>query len=299
MSQTILIAGGSGLVGTELKNLLEAQQYKVTLLSTQKSLCDGEQIFHWNPAQQEIDHKAIATADYIVNLAGENVVGSWSKDKKKRIIDSRTQSVRLINQTLEQMPNKVKAICSASATGIYGNNGAEIVSEDSPAKEDFLSQTCVAWEKAQEEQKNIRQTTLRIGVVLSEKGGALAKMLPGFRMGLGLALGTGEQYMPWIHIDDLCRMILFVLENENCKSTYNAVAPNPITNKDFSGLLNRQVKKVFFMLKVPSFLLRIIMGESADILLFSQRASAQKIINEGFNFHYEKAKPALKQLVPL
>lgn len=299
MSHTILIAGGSGLVGTELKKLFEAQQYKVTILSTQQSRCDGKTIFYWNPEKQEIDEKAITTADYIVNLAGESVIGRWTKEKKKRITTSRTDSVSLINKSVSSLKNNVKAICNASAIGIYGDCGAEILHESSPPKNDFLSKSCVSWEHAQKEQQNIRQITVRIGIVLSEKGGALAKMLPGFRMGLGLALGTGKQYMSWIHIDDLCRMILFSLENDKMNGTYNAVAPNPVTNKEFTGFLNRQVKKVFFMLKVPAFVLRIVMGESADILLNSQCVSAEKITNEGFNFHYEKLNPALKQLVPI
>lgn len=298
MSQTILIAGGSGLVGTELKKLLEAKQYKVTILSTQKSRCNGKETFYWNPASQEIDEKAISSADYIVNLAGETVVGRWSDAKKKRITASRTDSVSLINKSLETINNNVKAICNASAIGIYGDCGSEIIDETNPPKGDFLSTSCVAWEQAQEKQTAIRQTTIRIGIVLSEKGGALAKMLPGFRLGLGLALGSGKQYMSWIHIDDLCRMILFSIENEHISGVFNGVAPNPVSNNDFTALLNQRVKKVFFMLKVPAFVLRIAMGESADILLNSQRVSAKKIVDKGFTFHYEKLSPALQQLIP-
>ena len=298
MSQTILIAGGSGLVGTELKKLLETQRYKVTILSTQKSRCNGKETFYWNPATQEIDENAISSADYIVNLAGETVVGRWTDAKKQLIIDSRTQSVSLINKSLATVNNKVKAICNASAIGIYGDCGANMIDESHKSKSDFLSKSCTAWEEAQKSQKAIRQATIRIGIVLSEKGGALAKMLPGFRMGLGLALGTGKQYMSWIHIDDLCRMILFSLENEEIEGYYNGVAPNPVTNNDFTALLNQRVKKVFFMLKVPAFVLRIAMGESADILLSSQRVSAKKIINKGFTFHYENLRPALQQLIP-
>lgn len=299
MSDIILIAGGSGLVGTALKELLEQQQYQVHILSTNKALCDGKKIFYWNPAQQEIDKQAISEADYIVNLAGETIVGRWTKEKKERIISSRVQSVQLINETLNSTPNKVKAICNASAIGIYGNSGQQFVDENSKGKDDFLSTSCLAWEKEQEKQQKIRQTTLRVGIVLSEKGGALAKMIPAFRMGLGLALGSGKQYMSWIHMEDLCRMILFGLKNDKIQGIYNATAPHPISNKDFTGLLNRQVKKVFFMLKVPSFVLRLSMGESADLLLFSQRVSSEKIRNEGFIFMYEKANVALKQLVPL
>lgn len=287
MSKTILIAGGSGLVGQALTALLEQRQYRVRILSTQKDKCDQQKFFYWNPQSGDIDKQALLQADYIVNLAGETIVGKWSTAKKERISKSRIQAVQLINKTLSDTSHQVQAICHASATGFYGSQAANWLDENSPKGEGFLAETCDEWEKAQKELKDIRCIQLRIGMVLSAQGGALAKMLPTFRLGLGLPLGNGKQYMPWIHIDDLCQMILFTLERKSIQGTYNAVAPHPVTNTEFTGLLNRQVKKVFFMMRVPAFVLRIGMGESADLLLHSQRVSSEKIRATGFLFNYD------------
>lgn len=301
MSKTILITGGTGLVGQRLTELLIAKGYQVQYLSRNPDKVSGIKSFHWDVKNQEMDKDALKDADVIVHLAGAGVADKkWSKERKKEILDSRTKSSELIAKTLSENTHKVKTVVSASAIGYYGwDTGGVVKKEESRFGDDFLATVTKAWEAEVDkiESSDIRVVKLRIGVVLSEKGGALKEISKPVKMGAGAALGSGDQFMSWIHIDDLCEMFIHAIENENLKGAFNAVAPNPVTNKELTKLTAKALKKPFFLPNVPGFVLKLTLGEMASIVLGGSKISSEKIESAGFNFKFEKADAALADLL--
>lgn len=299
--KTILITGGSGLIGKSLTDLLLNKGYIVHHLSREsKAPTKNIKVYKWDLQQKIIDPACIQGVDAIIHLAGEGIAASpWTKKQKKKIIDSRTESIRLLFRLLEQNPaHQVKTIISASGVGYYGNRGDNLLEESSNPGSDFLAQTCIIWENAVEEAKKFgfRIVKLRTGVVLSSHGGALKQIEKPIKMGIGSPLGSGKQWMSWIHIDDLARMYLFAIENENISGAYNAASPFPVTNSEITNQIAHALNKSLWAPAVPAFALSLLMGEMCAVVLNSTKTSANKIINAGFRFNFEKIDDALKNI---
>jgi uncharacterized protein (TIGR01777 family) len=301
MSKTILITGGTGLVGTRLTELLQAKNYNVRYLSRSSGTKNGIQSFVWDMAKGTIDEKAFDGVDGIIHLAGAGVADKkWTDARKKEILESRTKSTQLLKSTLEKIDHQVKNFISASAIGYYGwDTGGVWVKEESRFGDDFLATVTKAWESevSEIEKLNIRVAKLRIGIVFSEKGAALYELAKPIKMGLGAPLGKGDQFMSWIHIDDLCGMFIFALENESVEGVFNAVAPNPATNKEITKLVAKTLKKPCFLPNVPAFILKLILGKRAAMVLGGSRVSSEKMQSLDFKFKFPELQEALKDLL--
>lgn len=286
-TKNILISGGTGLLGNSLRNVLENNGYQIAVLSRSKQV-DGMKSFHWDPMKDEMDPEAIEYADAVIHLAGENIsAGKWTNSQKKKIIESRVNSSTLLYKCIKSAKDKPKKFISASAVGFYGSVSKEqVFKESDPPGDDFLAETVIQWEKSVDpiEKLGIKVNKLRIGVVLSPDGGALQKMTGPVKMGAGAPLGSGKQWMPWISINDLSRMFVHVLENDFPGEVFNAVSPQHINNKDFMKELAKALGKAFFLPNVPSFALKLALGEMATIVLEGSRVSSKKILDSGFEF---------------
>lgn len=298
--ESVLIAGGTGLIGERLAQLLIQEGYKVSFLSRKKHNHGNISVYEWDIDNNIIDENAILCSDYIINLAGEGIAsGRWTEERKKRIIESRTKSATLLLKTCQKLNHFPKAYISAAAIGYYGNRGSEILDEESSTGEGFLAESCRAWENAAQSwiETGVRTIICRIGIVLSIRGGALAETLKPIKFGLATYFGNGKQYTSWIHLDDLCGIFLRALEDEEMHGTYNAVAPNPVSNKEFTRCLSKAYPTPSFLFPVPSFLLRIILGETADVVLTGSIVSSAKVEQQGFVFQFPDLLPALKDLL--
>lgn len=303
---TILITGGTGLVGSALTPQLVALGHEVIILSRTKA-SNEESISYsvWDVKAQTIDNNAIAKADYIIHLAGAGVADKrWTEERKKEIAESRTESCKLLVKALKQTPNKVKAVISASAIGWYGDDKNLTLkkkgfTEDDPPDTSFLGETCRLWEESINpiEQTGIRLVKFRFGIVLSNKGGALAEFKKPVQFGIAAILGSGKQIVSWIHIEDLCRLFIYAIENETLQGVYNAVAPAFVTNKELTLTLAQKMKGHFFIpLHVPVFAIKLILGEMSVEVLKSATVSCGKIQAAGFKFLYRDIEGALEDL---
>jgi uncharacterized protein len=298
--QTVLIAGGSGLVGSRLSDILSGYGYNVIWLSRKSNLNADFPTYAWDITKGYIDEKAIKQADYIINLAGSGIADErWSAARKKDIIDSRVQSTLLLKQHLLKTPNKVKAFISASAIGYYGDRGNDMMVETAKEGSGFLAESTLAWENAVAEiaATNIRTVTLRIGIVMSSVGGALQKILISFMFRTGVYFGNGEQWYSWIHIDDMCHVFKWAIENEKVQGIYNGVSPNPLTNYDLTKGIAEAKGGGYLMMPTPDFALRLAMGEMADVVLNSSKVSSQKIESQGFKFGFPDFVPAIQDIL--
>ncbi|TAE75600.1 MAG: TIGR01777 family protein [Bacteroidetes bacterium] len=296
MKKTLLITGGSGLVGTYLTQLALAKNYEVRWLGRSINHSNPQiKSFVWDIEKQYIDQKAFDEVDYVVHLAGAGVAEkSWTKQRKTEILESRTKSTALLAKYLIQ--TNVKKVISASAIGFYGmDTGNHWVDENSQAGTDFLAEVTKSWED-EANKISVPLMKIRIGVVLSNKGGALVKLAEPVKWCVGAGLGTGEQYISWIHIEDMCQLILFGLENENLTGTFNAVAPNPLTNVEITKAIAKKIQKPLILPNVPAFVLKIMLGEMAGIVLGGNKVSAKKVIEAGFKFQYDTIEKALINL---
>ncbi|HEX8277327.1 MAG TPA: TIGR01777 family oxidoreductase [Segetibacter sp.] len=305
---TILITGGTGLIGSALSHMLTAKGHTVIILTRAQKPSSDPNIDHasWDIKAKTIDRKAISRADYIVHLAGAGVAEErWTKDRKKEIVESRTESGALIVKALKEIPNKVKAVISASAIGFYGDDEKrsprkKAFTEEMRPDKEFLGETCRLWEESIEPVQNLdkRLVKLRIGIVLSNDGGAFPEFKKPVKFGIAGVLGSGKQVISWIHIEDLCRMFLFAIENEIVQGVYNAVAPMPVRNKDLTLLLAEKMKGRFFVpLHVPAFVLKAMLGQVSIEVLKSATVSCEKIRTDGFSFLYPSIETALDELV--
>ncbi len=308
---SVLITGGTGLVGTAVKVLLEQKGYEVVLLTRSKTPLKGQA--HWDINAGTIDSAAIAAADYIIHLAGAGVADKrWSTARKQEILDSRTKSSALLVKALQETPNKVKAVISASAIGWYGPDqinahkidlSAQGFIETDPSYPDFLGTTCAAWEASiapvtsNTNGLQKRLVCLRTGIVLSKNGGALKEFLKPLAIRMAAVLGNGKQMISWIDVRDLAKMFVYALENENISGSYNAVAPAPVSNKALTQTLAKVLYGNFYIITyVPSFVLKIMLGEMSIEVLKSTTVSAQKIIDAGFVFDYPEISKSLSTL---
>lgn len=299
--ETVLIGGGSGLIGMQLSEMLLEKGYKVTHLSRHEDLKAKFPKYKWDLEKEFIDLKALAKVDYIINLAGAGVADKrWSEKRKVQIINSRVESTLLIKKAVKQLDKKPKAIICASAIGYYGDRGSEMLSENSmPGTDGFLAKSTQAWESAINKLKSlpVRLAVIRIGIVLSTQGGALQPFLLQNKFRLGNYFGNGKQFYSWIHIEDMCRMFIYTIENDSVSGVFNGVGPNPVQLYDFVKNISKAKDRKALMLPVPEFLVRIGMGEMADIIFGSARVSSEKIEKTGFKFKFEKLVPALKHLI--
>jgi uncharacterized protein len=296
----VLISGGTGLIGKHLTAKLKEKGYNVALLSRNTGQKTGLQLYHWDPGKSEIDSGAISDADFIIHLAGANIgERRWTRERRKLILESRVKSGDLLLRSVTANNNKLKAFISASAVGYYGAiTSDKIFYEEDPPSSDFLGETCLKWEQSADrfEEKGIRTIKIRTGVVLSSHGGALAKMIIPVKMGVGSAIGNGEQYMTWIHVEDLCNIYVKAIEDVKMRGAYNAAAPDHRTNKEFTKSLAQALRKPFWFPNIPAFALKILFGEMSDILLKGSRVSSEKLISEGYSFKFPDLENALNNL---
>ncbi|MEX1382768.1 TIGR01777 family oxidoreductase [Lutibacter sp.] len=283
---SILVTGGTGLIGSNLCNLLKSKGYNVSILSRSKT--KKTNVFFWDIKKKHVDNEAIINTDYIIHLAGAGIADKrWTKARKKELIASRVNSTNLLFEKVKELNPDLKGFISSSGVGYYGAITSEkIFQENDTPNSDFLSKICVLWEKeaAKFNSLNIRTVILRSGVVFSKEEGALEKIMKPIKLGVGAALGSGKQYMPWIAMEDLCNMYVSAIENAELNGVYNAVAPEHITNKGLTKSIAKTLKKPMWLPNIPSFVLKIALGELAIIILQGSRVSSEKIKKTGFNF---------------
>ncbi len=301
MKETVLITGGTGLVGKRLTKKLLKKGYNVSILSRTAKQSDTVKYYTWNIVEKTIDKQAVLTADYIIHLAGAGVADKrWTKNRKKLIIDSRVKSVELLFNTAKENNHKLKAFISASGTNCYGTTTSEkIFTENDTFANDFLGKVCELWENAANKFKSldIRVVKLRTGIVLSKSGGAFEKLSKPIKLGFGSIIGSGKQYMPWIHINDLCEMYISAIEKNSINGSYNAISPEYQNNESFTKLIAKSFNKPIWLPKIPSHFLRLILGEMSTIVTEGSRVSSKKIERTGFKFKYPTLESALKNLV--
>lgn len=301
---TVCITGGTGLVGKRLISHLTEAGFDIIVFTrnAKGKLRNGNiQFASWDPEKGTIDTAAIEACDYIIHLAGAGVADQrWSALRKQEIRDSRVKSGALLVKTLRETKHRIKAVVSASAIGWYGPDQGEAFEETAPVATDFLGDTCRQWEASMAPltSMGIRLVTLRIGIVLSAEGGALAEFMKPIRFGIAGILGNGNQAVSWIQIDDLCRMFIYALQQETMEGAYNATSPSPVTNRELTLQLAKTMKGAFFIpMYVPAWLLKIVLGEMSIEVLKSCTVSAKKIKEKGFVFQYPGIAAALQHLV--
>lgn len=297
-SMRILVTGSSGLVGSSLVPFLTTGGHDVVRLV--RSAGQGEGVVRWNPARGQIDGEALEGLDAVVHLAGENIAsGRWNEELKAKIRDSRVKGTRLLAESLAALRKPPRVLVCASAIGFYGDRGAEVMTESSPAGSGFLPEVCREWEAASQPATDagIRVVNLRIGVVLSAQGGALAKMLTPFRLGLGGVVGDGEQYMSWIALDDVIGAIHHCLMTETLAGPVNGVAPQPVTNRELTKTLGSVLSRPT-VLPLPGFAVRLAFGEMGEeLLLSSTRVEPTKLTASGYAYRCPKLRGALQHLL--
>jgi uncharacterized protein len=306
---TVLITGGTGLIGQALTKELLSKGYEVIILTRnpnkEKQTASQVSYVGWNLAAQTIDEKAIQKADYIVHLAGANVAGGrWTEKRKKEIVESRTKSGQLLVNALRKIPNKIKAVITASAIGFYGPdpiipNPKPFVETD-PADNSFLGRTCVQWESAIDPviESGKRLVKFRTGIVLSNDSGAYAEFKKPLKFGIASVLGTGKQIVSWIHIKDIASLYLYAIENEKIEGVYNAVAPQPVSNKKLIETMAREKAGFSVTAHVPEFVLKTMLGEMSIEVLKSATVSSKKIEEAGYLFMFPSIEAAVKNLTP-
>ena len=298
---SVLITGGSGLIGRHLTSLLLSEGYSVSHLSRKSDQFGKVRVYRWDPEKRILDPGILTGVDYIVHLAGANIGAKcWTKKRKVEIIKSRVGSARLIYDTVSENGIKLKGFISASAIGYYGLFSSDriFIESDAPA-EDFLGTTCRLWEETADLFLNnsTRVLKIRTGVVIEKNNSAMAKLLEPARMGIFPRLGTGSQYMPWIHIKDLCNIYLKAIQDDKMEGAYNAVSPQHVTQTEFMRTLALVMKKKFFHPHIPAIFLRIALGEMADVVLKGSRISANKIMNSGYSFKFPELEATLENIL--
>lgn len=296
----VLVAGGTGFIGRALVQELLAAGHGVVVL-TRRAVKEGAlfpppvTIRRWSP-REPLRPSLLAGADAVVNLAGASIARRWTQAAKREILSSRTETTAALVKAMQASSSPPRVLVNASAVGYYGPRGDEFVTETDPPGEDFLARVCREWEAAATaaEAAGVRVVRLRIGLVLG-RGGALARMSLPFRFFVGGPIGSGKQWMPWIHIDDLTGLIRFALEEDSLRGAVNGTAPNPVRNRDFARTLGRVLRRPA-LLPAPAFALRLVFGEMAEMLLTGQRAIPKAALAAGFRFRFTELEPALRAI---
>ncbi|TFF37561.1 TIGR01777 family oxidoreductase [Mucilaginibacter psychrotolerans] len=299
MNKNILITGGTGLLGTQLTEELLAQGHIVSHLSRSKGKNPKVHTFIWDVDKGQIDEHCIDGVDTIIHLAGTGIADKrWTDQRKREILESRTKSIGLIYGLMRNRANRVRSVISASGVGYYSNRGEELLTEDSPPANDFIGTCCVDWENAVDEGKELglRVLKFRTGVVLSKDGGALPQLALPVKLGVGSPLGTGKQWVSWIHPRDVMDMYLLGVADENLTGVFNMAAPYPVTNEQLTRAIAKQLHRPLWAPKVPAFILKLLMGEMALLALGSTKTSVKKIMDVGFTFTYPDITSALQEI---
>lgn len=302
MSQTILLTGGTGTIGRQLTQLLVQQGYQVSVLSREAKPIPGINVYQWDIKKGHIDPKAIQTADHIIHLAGAGIADErWTDKRKDEILNSRTQSTELLAQALSRNSHKVKSFIATSAIGFYGGDtGDRPITETTEGGSDFLAQVVRAWERSEDRVAalGIRTVKLRVGVVLTMAGGALPKLAQPIRLGVGAPIGSGQQYISWIHIADLCRMYCQALTDESWQGVYNAVAPTPVTNETLTKAIAKVLHRPTIVPTIPAFVIKMMFGELAITVIGGNYVLNKRIADEtSFQYQYGDLNTALENLL--
>ncbi len=297
--EIILIAGGTGLVGNALVKAIDKEKYDIVLLSRTSKISENGSIKYvsWSPSSGTIE--TCPKPDYIINLAGAGIADErWTDKRKNELVQSRVNSAKTLASFILKLDKKPKVYISASAVGYYGHRGNELLTETSSAGDEFMSECCLAWEKSAKEAGKLcdRSVILRIGIVLSTLGGALPKMLMTKSLGVLNYFGSGDQYYPWVHIEDLVNLILSSVESSSYTGIYNAVAPDEVTNKGMMKSIKEKLNIFGLLLPAPEFALRIVLGEMANVVLNSNRVNSDKLLSTGFLFRFTNSGDAVKDL---
>ncbi|HUU50626.1 MAG TPA: TIGR01777 family oxidoreductase [Nitrospinota bacterium] len=299
--RSILITGATGFIGKELCRVLKEKGHEIIILTrnpekAKERLSGITEIKKWSALKELPPVQTIEKAQAVIHLAGENISGRWNEDKKRLIRESRILSTQNIVKAMEEARTRPELFISASAIGYYGDRGDEILTEDSTPGKGFLTDICKDWEEEAKkaEKLGLRVVRLRIGIVLGPNGGALKEMLFPFKLGLGGALGNGKQWMAWIHREDLIGIILHILQNKDIKGAVNGTAPEPVQNKVFSKTLGHVLHRPV-VFNIPAFALKMLFGEFAEFLLYSERVLPKRIEDFNYQFRYRTLEPALKE----
>jgi uncharacterized protein len=300
--KSVLITGGSGLIGKRLTSLLLEKGYSVRHLSWSGKRIPGVISFKWDPEKGTIENGALDGAEVVIHLAGANIGEKrWTKTRRMEIVDSRVRSAEFLYEKIIENKIDLKAFITASAVGYYGSATSDFIFKEyvSPGN-DFLGFTCRMWEETADlfSGMGTRTVKIRTGVVLDKKDSALAKIMIPARIGFLVRTGSGKQYMPWIHIDDLCKIYLKAIEDNSMNGAYNAVAPQHITHNEFIKTLGRVTDKFVIPVNIPSFILKLALGEMANVVLKGSRVSGEKIINEGYEFIFPELEGAIQEIFP-
>jgi uncharacterized protein (TIGR01777 family) len=294
---TILIAGGTGLIGSLLAEMLRAENHSVRLLTRSPK---GTGQYFWNPETGEIDKTALQEVEVVINLAGAGIADKrWTNARKKELIQSRVQSAYLLFSALQNLEKKPKAYLSASAIGIYGNSGESWMQEVSlPVDQSFMVDCCQQWEAAADQftTLGIRVAKFRIGVVMAKEGGALAEVVKPLRFGLGTYFGNGQAWWSWVHREDVCRAFLWAIENQSAEGTFNLTSPNPVRGKELVETTAQAMKQTAVFLPAPEFALKLVLGEMSAVILNSNRVTSEKLTQAGFEFKWPVLDSALRDI---
>lgn len=299
MNKQILISGATGMIGKRLILALQEKGHKIAILSRKPAVIKDVKVFLWDVEQQKIDPACLEGIDTIVHLAGENVAGEkWTAARKKKVINSRTLSAKLLYQLIKEQQTSVQTFISASAVGYYGDGGDEILTEESPNGKGFLAECCQQWEAAADEGTGLglRVVKCRIGFVLCKGEGALPALEKPIRFFAGAGLGTGKQWVPWVHVADVVGAFVSAVEEESIKGAYNLCAPFPVSNLSLTRAIAKKIHRPVWPVNVPEVLLKLILGEMSSVALISNNTSAQKILDTGFQFKYLQLEDALTDI---
>ena len=300
--KTVLITGATGLIGQEIVDVCHDNNIIVHYLTTSKNKLSSDRNykgFYWNPDTKDIDASCFQGVDTIINLVGATISKRWTSDYKKEIISSRTKTAQLLFDTIKAHNYPVEHIVSASAIGVYSSSQTNYYEEDFEEKSDsFLGHVVEQWEAAVDQFSSlgIKVSKIRIGLVLSNKGGALPEIAKPIRFGAGAAFGDGEQWQSWIHIEDLASLFVYVAENR-LEGVFNGVAPNPVSNSELTKITARVLDKPLILPNIPKIAMKVVLGEMHILLFESQRVSSQKIEEAGFNFMFHHLEPAIQDLL--
>lgn len=299
MKKQILITGATGMIGKKLIDVLQRSGHSVSVLSRKPKSIPNVKVFVWDVYKQEIDANCMTGIDTIIHLAGEGIAEKkWTKERKQEIIDSRVLSTQLLYKTIRATNAAITTFISASAVGFYGNRGDEILTEDAMPGTGFMARCCALWEDAVNEGSslNLRIARLRIGVILGKGEGALAALEKPVRYFVGAPLGTGKQWIPWVHIDDIVAMFKEAVNNTAFEGSYNACAPFPVTNATLTKEVARQLHRPVWPVKVPEKVLEMILGKMSAVVINSTNTSAQKLLDTGFQFKFTHLEDALADI---